>query len=258
MITDSAVSKYATPGGDMRGGRGGDGKEGGGGGGAGFFGGGGGGSGVDGAGGGGGCGYIDYAAVYRVEDHAASNRGHGRYSADTPAPPVVFGIRPTAFSLQWTHPLSNGTEVLGYDVRAYNVELSAGRVGSASDASADCTDDFYTYRQIRVNVDSPHDSLKITDLAPNTLYCVRIAAVSRSGVSVATAPALVPTLPPPVNEWEVVPPRRLKSVISGRGDASGVMTRPHVHPNVEVRGASKRADDDRTFDGPFEVSQKLH
>jgi subtilisin-like proprotein convertase family protein len=253
-ITDSAYSKYASPGADLHGGRGGDGKEGGGGGGGGYYGGGGGGSGVDGAGGGGGCGFIDLTAVFNAADEAKSNRGYGRQGPDVPAPPHVYDVRHTSFDVQWTHPLANGTEILGFDVRAYDVELSVGRPDAADESLASCDSEFYRHSQLRVGVDAVVNKLSVEDLIPNTVYCVRIAAISRSGNSVETAEAIVATLPTPQNEWEVVNTRRDKRVISGRGDASGVMTRPHIDDNVQTRGGSKRDDEERTYDGPFEKS----
>ena len=38
----------------------------------------------------------------------------------------------------------------------------------------------------------------------------------------------------PENEWEVIGTRRLKEVHRGRGDASDVLSRPHIHPDVEI------------------------
>jgi len=252
--TDSAYSKYASPGADLQGGRGADGKEGGGGGGGGFYGGGGGGSGVDGAGGGGGCGFIDYTVVYDADTEALSHRGFGRTGPNVPAPPQVYDVRSTSFQVQWTHPLANGTEIMGFDVRAYDVEISVGREGAADEGGATCDREFYRHAQLRVGVDSVVNTVGVTDLLPDTIYCVRIAAVSRSGGSVETAERVVFTPPKPVNEWEVVNVRRNKVVVSGRGDASGVMTRPHIDENVETRGQSKRDDAERSYDGPFEKS----
>ena len=141
---------------------------------------------------------------------------------------------------------------MGFDVRGYDVEVSGGRVGAANEEGAGCDREYRRYTHLRVGVDSVVDGVTVSGLDPSTVYCVRIAAVSRNGGSVFTESSVVATGPEPENVWEVVNVRRDKRVVSGRGDASGVMTRPHVSPNAETRAHSKRADGDRSFDGPFE------
>ncbi|GMI45848.1 hypothetical protein TrCOL_g12552 [Triparma columacea] len=50
----------------------------------------------------------------------------------------------------------------------------------------------------------------------------------------------------------VIGTRRLKEVHRGRGDASDVLSRPHIHPDVETLGWNKGTNADRTFNTPNE------
>jgi len=53
-------------------------------------------------------------------------------------------------------------------------------------------------------------------------------------------------------EWEVIGTRRPKEVHRGRGDASDVLSRPHIHLDVETLGWNKGTNADRTFNTPNE------
>ncbi|GMH68130.1 hypothetical protein TrST_g11438 [Triparma strigata] len=245
QMTDNSVSMVALPGQQFVGGRGADGKEGGGGGGGGFYGGGGGGSGVDAAGGGGGCGYIDYTAVYAPDPKDRSAEG-----PDAPSQPTFYNLKHDSFSVQWDRPV-NGTSVHMNDVRAYDIEYIQGRSGAGAE-SDECSDEYTRYQQLKIGVDEVVDKITVRNLEENTKYCVRILAVSVRGLSEASPVLEVVTESSPVNSWEVVAARRDKVLASGRGDASGVMDRPHVHPDVETRGGSKGVNPDRTFAGPSE------
>ena len=208
----------------------------------------GGGSGVDGAGGGGGCGYIDYTAVYAPD----LTRGHGRQGPDAPSLPSFFNLKFDSVSLQWARPV-NGSEIHRHDVRAYDVEISQGRTGAGQETD-ECSFEYTRFVTLRVGVDSEVDKTTVTGLEQNTKYCARIIAVSVNGIS-AASPVLEVTTPfSPVNTWEVLRPRRDTALSSGRGDASGVMQRPHVHPDVETRGGNKGSNPDRTFAGPTEAA----
>ncbi|GMH79973.1 hypothetical protein TL16_g08344 [Triparma laevis f. inornata] len=244
-MTSNSVSMVALPGQPLLGGRGADGKEGGGGGGGGFYGGGGGGSGVDAAGGGGGCGYIDYTAVY-----APSVKNRAAEGPAAPSTPTFYNLKHDSFSVQWDRPV-NGTSIFMNDVRAYDIEYSQGRKGAGGETSG-CSDEYARYQQLKIGVDNVVDKITLTGLEENTKYCVRVLAVSVRGLSDASGVLEVVTESSPVNSWEVVAARRDKVLIGGRGDASGVMDRPHVHPDVEVRGASAGVNSDRSFAGPTE------
>ena len=93
----------------------------------------------------------------------------------------------------------------------------------------------------------------VTDLESETMYCVRLRAVGlKNGMSEHSDVVTVVTEKKPENEWEVIGTRRLKEVHRGRGDASDVLSRPHIHPDVETLGGNKGTNADRTFNTPNE------
>ena len=80
----------------------------------------------------------------------------------------------------------------------------------------------------------------VTDLESETMYCVRLRAVGlKNGMSEHSDVVTVVTEKEPENEWEVIGTRRLKEVHRGRGDASVVLSRPHIHPDVETLGGTR-------------------
>jgi len=247
MMTDSGGSIFALPGHSMLGGRGADGKEGGGGGGGGFYGGGGGGSGLDGAGGGGGCGFIDYTAVWYPDD----KRGYGKVGPDKMPAPLVFAVKFDTFSVQWDRGFNSSQHL--FAVRAYDVELSKGRDGAGAEAGIKCSQEWFRYAQLRVGRDKVVDQVKVEGLQSETMYCVRVRAVGlKRGLSDASDEVMVVTESEPMNDWDVIATRRLKELHSGRGDASDVLSRPHIHPDVETRGGSSGYNTHRTFNTPNE------
>ncbi|GMI38423.1 hypothetical protein TrCOL_g7506 [Triparma columacea] len=75
----------------------------------------------------------------------------------------------------------------------------------------------------------------VTDLESETMYCVRLRAVGlKNGMREHSDVVTVVTEKESENEWEVIGTRRLKEVHRGKGDASDVLSRPHIHPDVET------------------------
>jgi len=189
------------PGGYGSGGKGGDGKDGGGGGGSGIMGGGGGGSGVDGAGGGGGSGYINAFSI-----HEPYNRGYRNLMA-RPEPPLAFSISHDSFWLSWETNYKL-YEVEKSDITAYDVEVSQGTSGSASDSTkAGCSDDFIRFDHVVALNQSKKFEVSINGLDPRTHYCVRIVALFLSGISKRSDSTLITTMSLPINQWKWILPR---------------------------------------------------
>ena len=93
----------------------------------------------------------------------------------------------------------------------------------------------------------------VEGLQSETMYCVRVRAVGlKRGLSDANDEVMVVTESEPMNDWDVIATRRLKELHSGRGDASDVLSRPHIHPDVETRGGSSGYNTHRTFNTPNE------
>ncbi len=184
------------------GGKGADGKEGGGGGGGGYYGGGGGGSGVDASGGGGGSGFIDYETIYVESIKCTSQDG-----LVTMKPPLLQFVKHNSVSITWSNLRYENTCQVGYNVLSFDVEISKGRHGAASEGGK-CSDDYYLATTVLDNSFEPKMETTIGDLHPNTPYCVRLIAVadnSRSGISTALE---VSTLPEPQNYLQPVTSRQ--------------------------------------------------
>ena len=217
------------------GGRGADGKEAGGGGGGGFVGGGGGGSGVDGAGGGGGAGYVDLGSVYDGEYEDEWARGMLLSGPEEVPRPRLWMIGSERAGVEWT----DNTEGRGRD-RIFDVEIASGRDSAGGERDADCDDEYIlSSRHVRVSAAARNNSYSrqlIKDLQPNTVYCVKVTAISVDGKSTRSQPLRFVTSPEPIDEWARVSVRRAKGASSGRGSSSRVLERPHVSEEVGTRG----------------------
>ena len=162
------------------GGKGADGKEGGGGGGGGYYGGGGGGSGVDASGGGGGSGFIDYETIYVEPIKCTSQDG-----LVTMKPPLLQFVKHDSISITWSNLRFENPCQVGFNVLSFDVEISKGRNGTASERGK-CSDDYHLATTVLDNVFESSMETTIGELHPNTPYCVRLIAIadnSRSGIS---------------------------------------------------------------------------
>ena len=215
------TNKNSLPGGYGEGGKGGNGRDGGGGGGGGIMGGGGGGSGVDGAGGGGGSGYIDFTSTHVPKISADY---HSSYKPNAPLPSKITHSS-VLFTWESSYK-SNGKE--RSRIRAFDVELSSGRIGAASESvELGCSDEFSRVDHVISNVFNPYFNSSVINLEPETTYCVRIVALFLKGISKRSDNTIVRTAPLPKNEWKKVLAR---SAIHMRDRVKGVMYSFDGHP----------------------------
>ena len=195
-IARSESGADASPGRYFAGGDGGDGWDAGGGGGGGLLGGGGGGAGVDGAGGGGGSSYA----------HAPHLLSLG-ISEETPISTNLFiaAINSISVAISWTPvvwPVISSGRISANHAVSYVIERAV--------AAGEITDTMENYKiawkGTGTSTFSPFGtslSAMVDGLSPNTLYWLRVIAVSRSGnTSLPSKPLLVHTPAHAMNEWK--------------------------------------------------------
>ncbi len=216
-VVENNISVTALPGSPKFGGKGADGKEAGGGGGAGFMGGGGGGSGVDGSGGGGGSGFVDFFHVFLSEQNIET----------LPSPPEVIAIAHDSFEITWYSGINRIQLSNGENVRAFNIELSHGRLGAASEGSK-CSDEYELVDRIPTYGNENVMNATMNELYPDTTYCVRLVAISDGGPSERSHEIEIMTKKSPENNWLGIYPRKDLDAMNNRPDVDTNKDK-HVH-----------------------------